>query len=61
MDAPSRDEGVEALLTKLFVAIDKEDFVTARERLAEAESTLGPDNTEVTRARTLMAFLESPE
>ena len=59
MDATSRNESVETLLRELFGLIDKEDFNGARALLPEVETQLGPDDPEVTRARTLMAFLES--
>jgi len=59
MDAKSRNDSVEELLNKLFGLIDKEDFDGARNLLPEVESKLGSDDPEVTRARTLMTFLES--
>jgi predicted ATP-binding protein involved in virulence len=59
MDAKSRNDSVEELLRNLFGLIDKEDFVGARNLLLEVEARLGPDDPEVTRARTLMTFLES--
>jgi predicted ATP-binding protein involved in virulence len=59
MDAPSRNESVETLLRMLFGAIDKENFADARDILSKVEAQLGPDDPEVTRAQTLMAFLES--
>jgi len=46
-------------LHKLFGLIDNEDFEGARKLLPEVEAGLGPDDPEVTRARTLMTFLES--
>lgn len=59
MDAKSRDGSVEDILSRLFKLIDKEDFDHARKILPELEGKLGPDDPEVTRARTLMSFLES--
>ena len=59
MEAKPRNESVETLLRKLFSSIDKEDFQTARNLLPEVEAKLGPDDPEITRARTLMTFLES--
>ena len=59
MGATSRDESVETLVRQLFGSIDKEDFGAARMLLPEVEAQLGPDDPEVTRARTLMTFLES--
>jgi predicted ATP-binding protein involved in virulence len=59
MDAKPRDESVANLLSQLFGLIDKEDFDGARSLLPEVETKLGPDDPELTRARTLMTFLES--
>lgn len=59
MQARPRNESVELLLRELFRVIDREDFPTARNLLPQLEAQLGSDDPEVTRARTLMAFLES--
>ncbi len=59
MGASSRDAAVEGLLKRLFRSIDEERFDDARDLVAEVEARLGPDDPEVTRARTLMTFLES--
>jgi predicted ATP-binding protein involved in virulence len=59
MGAPPRSKPVEDLLRRLFGLIDKEDFEAARQVLSEVEAKLGPDDPEITRARTLMTFLES--
>ncbi len=59
MGTASRNDSVEKLLTRLFQSIDDEKFDSARELLSEVEAQLGPDDPEVTRARSLMAFLES--
>lgn len=59
MDAKPRDESVADLLSRLFRLIDKEDFGGARDLLPEVEAKLGPDDPELTRARSLMTFLES--
>lgn len=59
MDAKPRNESVEALLRKLSGFVDREDFEAARGLLPELEAKLGPDDPEITRARTLMTFLES--
>ena len=59
MGAASRDNSVEASLRNLFGLIDQEDFDGARKVLPQIEAQIGPDDPEVTRARTLMAFLES--
>jgi predicted ATP-binding protein involved in virulence len=58
MDAAPRSKPVEDLLRRLFGLIDKEDFEAARKVLSEVEAKLGPDDPEITRARTLMTFLE---
>jgi len=59
MDAKSRNQSVEDLLSRLFGLIDKEDFDGARKMLPEVEAELGEDDPEVTRANALMSFLES--
>jgi predicted ATP-binding protein involved in virulence len=59
MDAPPRNESVDNLLKELFELIDKEDFDAARKLLPEIEAKLGPDDPDITRAHTLMTFLES--
>ena len=60
MGAKSRDAEVEELLERLFKSIDNEEFETARMLIGQAELRLSPADPEITRARTLMAFLESP-
>ncbi|HZK82723.1 MAG TPA: AAA family ATPase, partial [Humisphaera sp.] len=59
MGAASRNEVVADLLKNLSRSIDREDFSQAQDLLGQVEKELGPDDPEVTRARTLMAFLES--
>ena len=59
MGAPSRDESVADRLSQLSSAVDAEDFPVAEDLLAQLETTLGPDDPEVTRARALMSFLVS--
>ncbi len=59
MDAKARDESVEQLLRNLFGLIDREDFEAARTLLPKVEAKIGPDDPEITRARSLMSFLES--
>jgi hypothetical protein len=59
MGTRSRNQSVDDLLTRLFKAIDDEDFTNAKHLLGEVETKLGSDDPEVTRARALMAFLES--
>ncbi len=61
MDARPRNEEVELLLTRLSDLIDKDDLDGARGLLPEVEAKLGPDDPEITRARTLIGFLEPVE
>ena len=59
MGASARDDLVGELLERLFQSIDEERFDAARKLLADVEAKLGSNDPEVTRARTLMSFLES--
>ena len=59
MASPSRDESVSQKLSRLFHLIDLEDFTNANAALVEVEVELGPDDPEVIRARSLIAFLQS--
>ena len=59
MASPSRDESVRQKLSRLFHLIDLEDFTNANAALVEVEVELGPDDPEVIRARSLIAFLQS--
>ncbi|MFN7922302.1 MAG: AAA family ATPase [Bryobacteraceae bacterium] len=59
MGASTRNAEQSLLLRQLFAAIDQENFDGARVLLSSIESNVGPDEPEVTRARALMAFLES--
>lgn len=59
MHASSRNSSVEKLLSDLSGFIDHEDFDGARQLLSQVEAALGRDDPEITRARTLMSFLES--
>lgn len=58
MDTKARTESVDNLLAKLARQIDEEDFNGARATIQEAEANLGPNDPEITRARTLMSFVE---
>jgi len=58
MDADSRNQEVRRKLSTLAETIDKEDFPGAEPLLKEVEKTLGEDDPEVTRARTLISFLQ---
>jgi len=46
-------------LKRLYRTIDDEQFESANQLLSEVEGKLGSDDPEVTRARSLMAFLGS--
>jgi predicted ATP-binding protein involved in virulence len=59
MGTASRNDAVQELLARLFRSIDDEEFDGARELLSQVEAQLGSDDPEVTRARSLMTFLES--
>ncbi len=59
MAAAPRNESVGGLLAELSGRVDREDFAGARELLGRLETELGADDPEITRARTLLAFLES--
>jgi predicted ATP-binding protein involved in virulence len=58
MDTRSRTESVDRILAKLSRQIGDDDFAGARATIREAESSLGDNDPEITRARTLMAFVE---
>lgn len=58
MDTKARTESIDNLLTQLAKQIDDEDFDGARETIQEMEISLGPNDPEITRARTLMSFVE---
>jgi predicted ATP-binding protein involved in virulence len=58
MGAKDRNVEETQLLHELGLAIDSEEFPRAQELLNKVISRLGEDDPEVTRARTLMAFLK---
>ena len=58
MNAASRNQGVRQQLSTLAETIEKEDFEGAQPLLKKVEETLGEDDPEVTRARTLISFLK---
>lgn len=58
METRPRTESVDNLLTKLARQISDEDFNGARTTIQEAVAKLGENDPEITRARTLMAFVE---
>jgi predicted ATP-binding protein involved in virulence len=61
MGAPVRNKQMEAELRTLFELIDDEDFNQAREKIATLEKQLGEHEPELTRARSLITFLEDSE
>lgn len=61
MGAPVRNKQMEAELRTLFELIDDEDFNQAREKIASLEKQLGEHEPELTRARSLITFLEGSE
>lgn len=60
MGADSRDSEVKARLEKLSRLIDREDFEAARHLIDDLEVLVDPDDSELTRARALISFLETP-
>jgi energy-coupling factor transporter ATP-binding protein EcfA2 len=61
MGAPARNRQVNDELKALFELIDEERFDAAREAIANLESKLGEDEPELTRASSLIRFLEGAE
>jgi hypothetical protein len=61
MDAPVRNRQVDAELKKLFELIDKERLDEARTLISQLEVTLGQEEPELTRASSLIRFLEGGE
>lgn len=57
MSAPARNPGIEKMLTHLFELIDQEDLSGAEKAIAEVARLIGPDDPELTRARTMISFL----
>ncbi len=61
MGAPVRNRQVDAELKTLFELIDQERFDAARAAIAALERKLGEDEPELTRASSLIRFLEGAE
>lgn len=61
MGAPVRNRQVEGELKSLFKLIDQERFDEARSSIAALEQQLGEDEPELTRASSLIHFLEGAE
>jgi len=61
MDAPVRNTAIASELRGLFELIDQEQFNRARAKIEELEAKLGQDEPELTRATSLIAFLDGAE
>lgn len=61
MGAPVRNRQVDGELKTLFELIDQESFDAARAAIAALERKLGEDEPELTRASSLIRFLEGAE
>ena len=61
MGAPVRNQKVEEELTKLFELIDDENFDHARDAISRLEEKLGTTEPELTRASSLIRFLEGTD
>jgi predicted ATP-binding protein involved in virulence len=61
MDADERTQEVKELLSQLSKEVGKQRFERARGLLAQLESRLGEEDSEVTRVRTLLDFMEGEE
>jgi len=61
MDVKARNAEVEVALNELFQRIDAEEFDVARKLIKRLAMKLSEDDPELTRARTLIAFLEDAE
>lgn len=61
MGAPVRNRQVDGELKTLFELIDQERFEEARSAIAALERNLGSDEPELTRASSLIRFLEGAE
>ena len=58
MDAPSRNPGVEELLTRVSKEIGKQRYERAGELLAQLINRIGENDPDVTRMKTLLDFME---
>lgn len=61
MGAPVRNKQMETELRALFELIDADDFTRAREKISALEQQLGEHEPELTRAQSLITFLEGSE
>lgn len=58
MQTSERTDAEVVRLRNLALALDQEDFAQAKKLIGEVEAKLGVNDPEVTRARTLMTFLQ---
>jgi predicted ATP-binding protein involved in virulence len=58
MHTSERTDAEVERLRELALALDQEDFAQAKKLIGEVEAKLGANDPEVTRARTLMTFLQ---
>lgn len=58
MDTTARTESVDRMLAEFARQIGDDHFEAARATIQKAEAELGPNEPEITRARTLMAFVD---
>ena len=58
MDVPERNQDVSEALHNIFQLIDLEDFDRARQAIAQLTNKIGDLDPELTRARSLIKFLE---
>jgi len=61
MEAPARNRRMEEQLIELFELIDDEEFDKAREAMQDLRAKLGEHDPELTRASSLLKFLEGDE
>jgi predicted ATP-binding protein involved in virulence len=61
MKADQRDQEVNELLSKFSEEVGKQNFESARDVLAQLITNLGESDPDVTRARTLLDFMEGKE
>jgi hypothetical protein len=61
MGASDRNKEIAAKLHALFRLIDDEDFDAARQAITKLTEKLGESEPELTRARSLIKFLEGNE
>ena len=61
MDVKARDPQTAERITELFRTIDEEDFTSAQQKIGALAESLGDDDPELVRARSLITFLEGEE